>query len=690
MLRAVAAGILRAGSSAETACEALKQAASAIESPMLLQLLLDAGSPIASIASFYWPMLHGDQADDASATGISRIDALRVLNTLAFSARGALLPTLWRHCAQQLGIRESLDKNTAAQTLAPPTLCTGVSSVPATCASPFGVFVTAFEHLLFVLDDDEFHNAQRPLPLTQTRAVTAAVNTLVVCTHLPHSRGATASHALTSSSIALLEACTKLLRSLVARNARRRYCDEALWLAPALHAVMHVPAAARAFAAAQASAVSSAAEGNNTVPRDLLVSAPHSRPFSERAAVFRQLCSTDRQKWRASAQPGGVDAGQTHVDSAVAARVVQLTVRRSHLLEDSLSGLSRHSPDELRGRLFVRFVNAAGASEAGIDQGGLFKEWLTNCFQELADPRRGLFKATPDGALCVSPAAAVSHEGRMLLNLTGLVMGKALYEGVLLDVALAPFLVAQLLRQPLSLDDLPALDRELHRSLIAVKSYAGDVADLCLDFTASTDDGAGGTLTTDLIPGGADVPVTNDNRLAYVAAVADWRLRGAVEPGVAALRASLAALVPPQWLALFLPAEVNTLLSGGAADYDVADLAAHCQYANGYGPSSRTVLMFFDVLKGFTAQQRALVLKFTTSCSKPPYGGFKHLQPPFTIAKVDVTASFFAAIAGPDVERLPSASTCFCRLNLPNYRRASTLREKLLMAITSGSGFDLS
>lgn len=52
--------------------------------------------------------------------------------------------------------------------------------------------------------------------------------------------------------------------------------------------------------------------------------------------------------------------------------------------------------------------------------------------------------------------------------------------------------------------------------------------------------------------------------------------------------------------------------------------------------------------------------------------------------------SAFASIGGKDVERLPSASTCFNTLKLPNYKRSSTMREKLLHAIHSGSGFELS
>ena len=40
--------------------------------------------------------------------------------------------------------------------------------------------------------------------------------------------------------------------------------------------------------------------------------------------------------------------------------------------------------------------------------------------------------------------------------------------------------------------------------------------------------------------------------------------------------------------------------------------------------------------------------------------------------------------------RLPTASTCFHLLKLPNFKVAKNLRAKLLLAINSGTGFELS
>jgi hypothetical protein len=146
------------------------------------------------------------------------------------------------------------------------------------------------------------------------------------------------------------------------------------------------------------------------------------------------------------------------------------------------------------------------------------------------------------------------------------------------------------------------------------------------------------------------------------------------------------------------------------------------------------------VLREFTPQQRSLFLKFVTSCPRPPLLGFSELQvqpscsqccaasnlthtdppplqPPLCIYLIPSERGFFSF---GDEERLPSASTCFNLLKLPPYKSSKVsripssspchlalalappppcnpmirceqvLREKLLYAITSGAGFELS
>lgn len=92
------------------------------------------------------------------------------------------------------------------------------------------------------------------------------------------------------------------------------------------------------------------------------------------------------------------------------------------------------------------------------------------------------------------------------------------------------------------------------------------------------------------------------------------------------------------------------------------------------------------------------MLRFATSCSRPPLMGFENLQPPFCIRVLpnpDAGRSFSMTSflsAGDKKARglLPSAATCFNMLKLPEYSSQRVLEEKLRLAIQSGTGFHLS
>jgi hypothetical protein len=80
----------------------------------------------------------------------------------------------------------------------------------------------------------------------------------------------------------------------------------------------------------------------------------------------------------------------------------------------------------------------------------------------------------------------------------------------------------------------------------------------------------------------------------------------------------------------------------------------------------RTIKNFWKALEGMTAAERQAVLRFTTSCSRPPLLGFRYLSPPFTIRLLPNTApgagiaGSIAALFGkgkPNQAALPTAAT---------------------------------
>ena len=142
---------------------------------------------------------------------------------------------------------------------------------------------------------------------------------------------------------------------------------------------------------------------------------------------------------------------------------------------------------------------------------------------------------------------------------------------------------------------------------------------------------------------------------------------------------------------MFSPTELNLLTGGAVVDVDVDALESVTHYSGGYSRSSRTVRTFWRVVRQMSQADKQKLLKFVTSSSRPPALGFAHLRPPFTVHKVACESGALAIIGlGKDVERLPSASTCFNMLKLPNFKREGTMRDKVLTAIRSNAGFDLS
>lgn len=192
------------------------------------------------------------------------------------------------------------------------------------------------------------------------------------------------------------------------------------------------------------------------------------------------------------------------------------------------------------------------------------------------------------------------------------------------------------------------------------------------------------TVTRDLKPGGSEIAVTNQNRLVYISYIARHRLQAQPYLQTNAFLQGLGQMIQPSWLSMFNQGELQTLIGGDACEIDVEDLRRNTLYSGVYvvGDDNQehpTVKLFWEVLRSMPNSERQKVLKFVTSTPRAPLLGFSHLRPQFSIR--DSSA---------DVERLPSASTCANLLKLPRYTSAKSLREKLMYAINSGAGFDLS
>ena len=94
--------------------------------------------------------------------------------------------------------------------------------------------------------------------------------------------------------------------------------------------------------------------------------------------------------------------------------------------------------------------------------------------------------------------------------------------------------------------------------------------------------------------------------------------------------------------------------------------------------SHPVIEIFWEIVETFSEDLKRKLLRFATSRSRAPLFGFKNLIPNFAIHNA----------SGED--RLPTASTCLNLLKLPPIKNFETLKKKLICAIESESGFDLS
>ena len=85
---------------------------------------------------------------------------------------------------------------------------------------------------------------------------------------------------------------------------------------------------------------------------------------------------------------------------------------------------------------------------------------------------------------------------------------------------------------------------------------------------------------------------------------------------------------------MFSHRELQVLISGADHEINVTQLRQFTIYGSGYDDQHPTVVAFWEVFEEMTEAQKRKLLKFVTSCSKPPLLGFKaqSYRPHVTVA----------------------------------------------------------
>ncbi|CRK23719.1 hypothetical protein BN1708_013781 [Verticillium longisporum] len=369
-----------------------------------------------------------------------------------------------------------------------------------------------------------------------------------------------------------------------------------------------------------------------------------------------------------------------------------LDVRRDCLVEDSLAAVSEvigSGGEDIKKRLRIEF-----RGEEGYDAGGLRKEWFLLLVREVFNPEHGLFTYDEESQLCYFNPNSFETSDQFFL--VGVVIGLAIYNSTILDVALPPFAYRKLLAAaPISsvpssahprpimtynLEDLAEWRPRLAAGLKQLLDYDGDVEETFgLDFVVPVEK-YGTVLQVPLCPGGEWKPVTNANRREFVDCYVRYLLDHAVTRQFEPFKRGFYTVCGGNALSLFRPEEIELLVRGSDTALDIDSLRAAAEYDN-WGTKNPdgtepVIGWFWDTFKSATPSEQRKLLSFITGSDRIPAMGAALL--PIKISCL-----------GEDEERYPIARTCFNMLSLRRYGSQERLEHMLWTAVHESEGFGL-
>ncbi|EGC43241.1 DNA binding protein [Histoplasma capsulatum var. duboisii H88] len=354
---------------------------------------------------------------------------------------------------------------------------------------------------------------------------------------------------------------------------------------------------------------------------------------------------------------------------------LQLSVRRDQVFLDSFKSLYFKTANEMKyGKLNIRFHG-----EEGVDAGGVTREWFQVLARGMFNPNYALFIPVASDRTTFHPnrLSGVNQEHLMFFKFIGRIIGKALYEGRVLDCHFSRAVYKRILGKSVSIKDMETLDLDYYKSLLWM--LENDITDILTENFSVESDDFGEKQTIDLVENGRNIPVTQENKEEYVQRVVEYRLVGSVKDQLDNFLKGFHDIIPADLIAIFNEQELELLISG-LPEIDVDDWKNNSEYHN-YSASSPQIQWFWRAVRSFDKEERAKLLQFVSGTSKVPLNGFKELEGMNGFSKFNIHRDYG------NKDRLPSSHTCFNQLDLPEYDSYETLRQRLYTAMTAGSEY---
>ncbi|EUD65448.1 hypothetical protein C922_04188 [Plasmodium inui San Antonio 1] len=199
----------------------------------------------------------------------------------------------------------------------------------------------------------------------------------------------------------------------------------------------------------------------NELANYLLRFTPFTLPFDDRILIFYNNRNKSKESIRDDSRFSFVD-------------VKHHLIRRTHIVEDAFILLHMLDGTQVKQNIRVAFIDQNGNEETGIDGGGLFKEFMILLCREIFHSKFFLFDYVHNGTLY--PKRFHSNDNLNLYTFAGKVIGKAIYERILIESVFNDVFLSFLLSDEIDLDveidinDLYFIDQHVFKSLLYIQN----------------------------------------------------------------------------------------------------------------------------------------------------------------------------------------------------------------------------
>lgn len=362
---------------------------------------------------------------------------------------------------------------------------------------------------------------------------------------------------------------------------------------------------------------------------------------------------------------------------------IRVSVMRDNILEQSFLQFNSLKLHELHRFMRIQFVG-----EQGIDAGGLEREWFQILTRELLDPKTGLFTSTAGdanaGSFHINPLSGLFSARHLeYFHFCGRLFAKAIMQHQSIPATLSLPLRKQILYLPVTFSDLEFVDVELFRNLSWMREN-DNVDLLSLDFTVTYTSNKK-TVTEELVPGGAQIVVTDENKAEYLQLRLKHRMLDSVKLQLQNFLQGFYEVLPSDLVGVFDYQELDLLMCG-IPQIDLDDWKRHTEYLGEYarsGAKHKVIKWFWKAVEAMSEEERVRLLQFTTGCSRLPAQGFKALM-----SNDGNYRNFNIQSIKKEVSQYPRAHTCFNKLDLPLYKSAAELEAYISVVVNMEvSGF---